>query len=425
MPRVIISSGHTNANPGTVAGDLREVDVARNIAKAILPYLRQNGIIALSVPPDMELNQRIEWINKTGYLESNNDVAVEIHINDGGKSGIEVWFEGKGDNNSQRLSQGIVESAAAETKLPSLGAKSEYDHELGSLAFLHECNPTTALIECGFIDNENDAKFLRSQPGIELMGKGIARGIMKFLNLEFKDAPVAQTVQPVVPVQPATPAPIIAPMPQPQMPFPAPVSSVRPSFGDDFMDEGDDFGFGGGFGAPAAGPAGGFGNSMVPPVPGGRTGFNAMPSRDERKEIIKTNYIKLLGREPNQNDLNYFLNIGITEDQLLKKIVDSQEHADLVKARQEVIKTKKLYADQQSELQRLRTEGQDQGKIVMNLQNSIDQKNMALSEMQRRLEIFQKIQSERGLESPSEKTAVKYKGSFLDRLFRAFSDLFD
>jgi hypothetical protein len=409
MPRVIISSGHTNANPGTVAGDLREVDLARKIARSILPYLRQNGIIALSVPPDMELNQRIEWINKTGYLESNNDVTVEIHINDGGKSGIEGWFEGKGGNSSQKLALGIVDAVATETKLPSLGARSEYDHELGSLAFLHECNPITALIECGFIDNENDAKFLRDQPSIELMGKGIAKGILKFLGLEYKDA---SAVQPVI--QSAT-APVMMPVPQPQMLMPAPVAQApRNSFGDDFMDGGDDFGFGGGFG-----------NSMVPPAPGGRTGFNAMPSRDERKEIIKRNYIKLLGREPNQNDLNYFLNIGITEDQLMKKIVDSQEHADLVKARQEVIKTKKLYSDQQSDLQRLRTETQDQGKIVMNLQSSIDQKNMALSEMQRRLDIFQKIQSERGFDVSPEQSTVKYKGSFLDRLFRAFSDLFD
>ena len=68
MARVIISSGHSSANPGSVANGLREVDIARQIAKATLKYLRMQGVISLSVPPEMELLQRIEWINGTGYL---------------------------------------------------------------------------------------------------------------------------------------------------------------------------------------------------------------------------------------------------------------------------------------------------------------------------------------------------------------------
>jgi len=132
MPRVIVSSGHTSASPGSTANGLREADLAKKIARSTLKYLRQNGIISLSVPPEMELADRIKWINETGYQESTNDLALEIHINDGGKSGIEIWYEGEGDNVSHRLADSILTATVTETKLPSQGSKSEYQLTLQS-----------------------------------------------------------------------------------------------------------------------------------------------------------------------------------------------------------------------------------------------------------------------------------------------------
>ena len=102
MPRAILSSGHTSADPGSKANGLVEYELSRKISRAVLPYLRQHGIITLSVPADLDLLKRIDWINKTGYDETNNDIAIEIHINEGGKSGIESWYEGEGESNSKK-----------------------------------------------------------------------------------------------------------------------------------------------------------------------------------------------------------------------------------------------------------------------------------------------------------------------------------
>ncbi|MFQ5493099.1 MAG: N-acetylmuramoyl-L-alanine amidase [Candidatus Dojkabacteria bacterium] len=431
MPRVIISSGHTNANPGTVANGLREVDIARKIAKAIPPYLRSSGIISLTVPPELGVVQRIDWINKTGYSEDNNDVSVEIHINDGGGSGIEAWFEGDGSNNSQNLSQLITDATVAETGLAKVGAKSEYKHELGSLAFLHDSNPVTCLIEVGYIDNANDAKFLKSEQNIKRVARGIAKGILKYLGVEYKGGQPAggqqsqntQTSQPNTsiqaagPVSPAIPpatsvtkrnqsTPVTTPAYTP--PVSTPSTRITP--------------------APTRPAAVGFNSTggFPSPVRPGVGGAKPMPTREERKEMIKKSYVKILGREPNQNDLNYFLNIGISEDQLLKKMVDSQEHVDLVKSRQEVIKTKKNFNDQQTDLAQLKTQVEDQKKILMNLQNSIDQKNLALSQQQQRLNQFQKVQAAKGGQpNKPQQPSVEYKSSFLERLFKTFSDLFE
>ena len=381
MARVIISSGHSTQNPGSVSNGLREYDVARQIAKSTLKFLRQNGVISLSVPPEMELIQRIDWINNTGYLQRTNDVSIEIHVNDGGKSGIEAWFEGEGINPSQQLTELILDGACAESKLPSQGAKSELKHEIGSIAFLHETNTIGSLIECGYIDNVNDATFLKSPTNIDLLGKGIAKGICKFLKVEFRELPTTTPVQNQTPAQPTVQQSI-----QPQVQIPQ--QSTPPS---------------------------------------SQTTFQPLPSREERKKMIVLNYVKILGREPSQNDINYFLNVGIREEELLRKMVESQEHADIVKTKQEFDNVKEQFASQQSELEMIKASLSDQNRIIEGLNYSIMEKNTALQNLQQNISLTRESTSQiaESTKKKSPGTSGQYRGSFLDRLFKAFSDLFE
>jgi len=290
MPRAILSSGHTSADPGSKANDLVEYELSRKISRAVLPYLRQHGIITLSVPADLDLLKRIEWINKTGYDETNNDVAIEIHINEGGKSGIESWYEGEGDSNSKKLSDILVKSITTESGLPDQGSKSEYEHEIGSIAFLHDVNSITTLVECGYIDNEADAKFLKDDKNIDKLAKGVAKGVLEYFGVPFRDLP--QGSPPVVArPNPSTPTPPVNQFQQTSMPA-------------------------NNFQMPSYNPGGmqGFDSNLPPSQPAG--GFM---SRDDRKKMVNEMYTKILGREPTQNDLNYFLNIGISEQDLLKR----------------------------------------------------------------------------------------------------------
>lgn len=410
MPRAIISSGHTSRDPGSKANDLVEYEVARKIAKATLPLLRQHGIITLSVPPDLDLEKRVDWINKAGYEESKNDLAIEVHINEGNKSGIETWFEGKGDSASKKLSDLLLDHVAEETSLPKQGSKSEYDHEFGSIAFLHDVDAITALVECGYIDNGNDAKMLKDDAGIEKFAKGIVKGVLKYFGVEYREAPAVSTQQPQsqpsAPTQTPTPPPPVQNNPPQPMPTP---SMPQNNFG---------------MQTPSPMPnTGGF-NQFGQTQPPGQQGFMG---RDERKKMIEDQYIKILGREPNQNDLNYFLNTGISEADLVKKMIDSQEHADLVKSRQEVIKVKEEASSQKSELTQLRAATEDQKVIIQNLHSLIAQKNQNISQLQQQLSMMQNYQnSQPANEAPQTKqTSTTYKGTFLDRLFKAFSDLFE
>lgn len=399
MPRAILSSGHTSADPGSKANDLVEYELSRKISRAVLPYLRQHGIITLSVPADLDLLKRIEWINKTGYDETNNDVAIEIHINEGGKSGIESWYEGEGDSNSKKLSDILVKSITTESGLPDQGSKSEYEHEIGSIAFLHDVNSITTLVECGYIDNEADAKFLKDDKNIDKLAKGVAKGVLEYFGVPFRDLP--QGSPPVVArPNPSTTTPPVNQFQQTPMPA-------------------------NNFQMPSYNPGGmqGFDSNLPPSQPAG--GFM---SRDDRKKMVNEMYTKILGREPTQNDLNYFLNIGISEQDLLKKMVDSQEHADLVKSRQEVIKAKEELNQHNTELLQLRASAEDQKVIIRNLHALIAQKNQAIAHMQQQLGMMQNYQNAQqsvSISNAPTETKHNYRGTFLDKLFKAFSDLFE
>jgi len=418
MPRAIISSGHTSQDPGSKANDLVEYDIARKIAKAILPFLRQHGIITLAVPADLDLLKRIDWINKTNYDESNNDIAIEIHINEGGESGIESWYEGEGDSKSKQLSEFLLKNVAKESGLSEQGAKSEYEHEIGSIAFLHDINAITALIECGYIDNEDDAKFLKKDESIQKLAKGIAKGVLEYFGIEFKEmttTPISQPVsspvaQPAMrPVGPSAYTSGAAP----RSAYPT-APSMRPAA------QGYSSGFSPGFDQPSAFPMdNGFGDTQRP---------GGFMSREDRKKMVEDMYVKILGREPNQNDLSYFLNIGINEQELIKKMIDSQEHADLVKSRQEVIKAKEEMNETKTELIQLRASAEDQKVITRNLHTLIAQKNQALAQLQQQMGVLQTQKdqaTQAGIQTPTQAPQYKYKGTFLDKLFKAFSDVFE
>ncbi len=508
MPRVIISSGHTASNPGTVFGGLQEYEVARKIAKYALKYIRINGIISLSVPPNLELQQRIAWINKTGYLRETNDIAIEIHINDGGNSGLEAWYEGDGDNPSQGIAKIVTAGLSEETGLNIVGINSEYSHELRAIAFVHDLKPYSTVIECGYIDGDN--AFLKEEANLEKCGKGIAKGILNYFGLEYRELPTSQAslistpqAQPA-PTQPtqqiagqpvAQPMaqevqasvqqmqqPVVQPMVQPiqtpaqqiqqpmqsmQQPVAQPVTQpvqtpTLKTQTDDFYDEDyddyddlDDYDWStkpttAGISVNPPQPI-----AAIPTVNTSSAAVNSLnniannnqtqlqnnrfsnqyannqaganfPTREQRKEMITQNYLKILGREPNQNDLNYFLNIGIREDELIKKMVDSQEHLELVAAKAELAKIKESYEQDKAELLALKSLTEDQKTILDQYNQSIDQKNIALNNLQIELKQLQQKQHSEPVNSKKPSTAKSsYKGTFADKFFKAISDILE
>ncbi|MBP9758512.1 N-acetylmuramoyl-L-alanine amidase [Candidatus Dojkabacteria bacterium] len=416
MARVIVSAGHTNNDPGVIIGNLREVDLNRAIAKKLVAQLRANGIITLSVPPNMDLQKRIDWINGTGYKAEFDDISIEIHINDGNKSGFEFWYEGDGNNPSQKLAEMIMVNVTERTKLPNQGVKSENEHKYKSLAFINKTNTTAVLLECLYIDNKDDAEKLKSETELDSVAKAIAEGICKYLNIEYIEAEspksnvqntqINSTQKPTNSFQEnieenqkpqANPA-------KPQQIQRTTNGNFPPSSMDDSKQDFESY------------------NSNNGST--GQSGFSlpnqTQMSREERKELIIRMYNKILGREPNQNDLNYFINIGITEDKLIKRMIDSQEHLDLVNSKIDYEQNKEIYEKQKIELSRLKAENNDQKVLLNNLSKLLHQKNRHIGEMKARLD---KIDPDRGFKTvvQADEVKEKYKGKLSDRVFHFLS----
>lgn len=379
MPRVLISAGHTNQDPGTVIDGIREVDLTRQIAQAITKELRQSNIITLAVPPNLDLANRIQWINQTGYNEESGDVCLEVHINDGNKQGIEAWFKDQNEK-SEKFTKAVVDSVVKELNWTNQGVNNEKKHPFGSLAFLDNTKPISTLVECGYLDNDKDREFLKDSSNIEKLAKALANGIKNFLNQSSNKQEETTTLATRPQTTPASTNTPVQTTPQPA-PSPSPYTPPSPRQ------------MGGGFGSQYNYPSSSgssFGGPRTTPSQmsgGSSTGYM---SREERREMIQNNYIKILGREPSQSDLNYFLNIGIVEDQLIKKMVDSQEHADLVKSRQEIIKTKEQFINHKNELMGLRAKVNDQKGIIKNLNLLLIQKNKAIQELNQKLQMSSK-----------------------------------
>jgi hypothetical protein len=100
----------------------------------------------------------------------------------------------------------------------------------------------------------------------------------------------------------------------------------------------------------------------------------------KEEEILKL-YRLVLGREPSQNDLGYLSTAPITPDQLIRKMVESEEHANIVKASQEVLSARKSFFDQQNSIEELTAELKDSKNEIVQLNGLIGQKNASVEEL--------------------------------------------
>lgn len=403
MARVIISAGHTQNEPGAVVDDLREVDLTYKIATNITTKLRNKGIITLSVPPELDLLARIDWINKTGYKEELDDICIEVHINDGGKSGLEGWYKDRGGNKSQELTQAIIEEACNITGLENQGVKSEYDHSLKTLALVHNTAPTSALVECLYIDNLSDQKFLKDDSKLDLLAEGMVKGILKFFGIESPRDKISQPARSQMKGKSASPVfPYTSGYSPPPPMQSQPYSPYSPSY-----------------------TGWGSGPQVQPPV---------AKSREERKKMILEMYHKILGRKVNEQDLNYFFNLGLTEEQMIKRLVESQEHADMVKEGQEYKKIKPEYDKLKIEAQELKSQLKDKEGLIVQQNELIGQKNKTIMDLQQGLKLVPPspggdLSGKEGvfpqIGSPNYQQITQAKDTFLDKVLRKLNDIFD
>jgi len=381
MARVIISAGHSPTDKGAVVGDLVEYDLTRRIVDELEPMLAKYPKLELKrIPEGLSLPQKILWINQSGYTGENNDIAVEVHINDsdGTEEGVECWQAERGDNASKDLCTKILDAVCKESGLKKRSVKSEYDHQFRRLGYVHNTQTISGLFEIGYMDHPKDKEILTSDAGIKKLATGILKGILAYFGLkegEVNKDPIAKPAFPVhtqpdqysVPfgiTPPADSAPSTMPSTMPKG-VASPYSSTTPSS------------------YPMRPRVQGAVPSqpIMPTMPMSSAPTMSVATPQEKQEEITRLYQKVLGRNPDAAGLGYYANSQMSEAALMKMMVESQEHQNLIKAAKDYVTVKGQLERLEREITSLRSRMADKDSEIQSLSAYLQEKSRELSQM--------------------------------------------
>ena len=195
---IILDNGHGINTPGKRSpdGTLIEAIYTRQLVKDLAPELEKLGhTVHILVPEqeDIPLNVRVKRINaicRANGIE--NTILISIHLNaagDGSKWMSAIgWscYTCKGQTESDRLADCLYK--AAEQILKNQVIRTDYardgdpDWEENFYILRHSLCPAV-LVECFFMDNKKDQKYLLSNYARESIINSIIYGVLYFTNL--------------------------------------------------------------------------------------------------------------------------------------------------------------------------------------------------------------------------------------------------
>ncbi len=180
---LVVDAGHGGKDNGAVDNGLTEKNVALKIAKEIKDLSSQYGIdVVLTRDDDVFMSPR----EKSDFANAQNaDAFISVHVNTNdathpNQSGFEVYVPKK---NTRFLDKNKALGSAI---LQNLGTDFKAQQALGQrnvgVWILDNSNIPSALIECGYITNTEDANNLKDDAKIELMAKNILQGVAMYAN---------------------------------------------------------------------------------------------------------------------------------------------------------------------------------------------------------------------------------------------------
>jgi len=181
---VVLDPGHGGMDFGTSYKNLNEKDLTLKIVKYVEEYLKAEGYTVVLTRNEDKLIP----LKEIGDIANNAkaDIFVSIHINsldDTNYKGItDYYYDGKGYQTDKRikLAKNIGDEILKSDNWRSKGIKKE------NFAVLRYTKMPSALIECGFITNEEDRNRLSKDEVLKNLAKNISSGIIKYLDEEGK-----------------------------------------------------------------------------------------------------------------------------------------------------------------------------------------------------------------------------------------------
>lgn len=173
--KVFIGVGHGGKDSGAVKY-IVEKEYTLKTAQAVAEYLKSRGVeykLSRTADIDTDMNSKVAMCN-----QYNPDLVVDVHYNAGGGAGFEVYRSIVGGT-----SKTLAENINTEVKkiMASRGVKTWIDNGSDYFAIIRETKAPAVLLEGGFVDNQKDADFIKSN--YKKLAEAYAKGILKTLGV--------------------------------------------------------------------------------------------------------------------------------------------------------------------------------------------------------------------------------------------------
>lgn len=188
MLTAILDNGHgynTAGKRSPVWADgkqLLEWEFNRAIVKKVANKLHEDNISYVILVPedyDVSLSERVRRANAI-----TNGFVVSIHANAGGGTGFEVWTS-KGQTRSDAMAEICFDEAQKEfgSQWRMRYDTTDGDHDKESqFTILAKTKCPAFLVECFFMDNERDCRFIMSEEGRDRIANMIVRTIKRIMG---------------------------------------------------------------------------------------------------------------------------------------------------------------------------------------------------------------------------------------------------
>lgn len=190
---LVVDAGHGGKDGGAFGNDLQEKDLTLKIANKIKELSSKYGIdVILTRSGDTYMSPQ----EKADFTNAQNANAfISIHVNAADNqlsnlSGFEVVLSRK--NTTLLSSNQVLGSAILQSLSTDFKTQSALEQKQVGIWVLDQSKIPSALVECGYLSNKDDAKMLHDNSKIELMAQHILQGVAMYANNKFDKNKVYQ-----------------------------------------------------------------------------------------------------------------------------------------------------------------------------------------------------------------------------------------
>ena len=180
--KVFINPGHGGKDSGAVNRnlDLKEKDIALKLSNALSINLQKRKLETRVFQEGGLVNNKPTTLNDVPKQANlyKADLFVSIHLNavaPNKAKGVEVLHHSQSQN-GKLLANYIQSNLVRDHKFIDRGIKAD----VRNLLVLKATNMPACLVECGFIDNDEEVKYINSH--INELANSIANGIIQYLK---------------------------------------------------------------------------------------------------------------------------------------------------------------------------------------------------------------------------------------------------